>query len=77
MTAGSRPITSWTVTLTFADGQKVSQAWNATLSTSGSTVTARNVSYNGTLGAGARTTFGFLGSRSGSNSPPALSCSAS
>jgi hypothetical protein len=77
VTAGSGPITSWTVTLTFADGQKVSQVWNATLSTSGSTVTARNVSYNGTLGAGARTTFGFLGSWSGSNSPPALTCSAS
>jgi hypothetical protein len=77
VTAGSRPITSWTVTLTFADGQKVSQAWNATLSTSGSTVTARNVSYNGTLGAGAGTTFGFLGSWSGSNSPPTLTCSAS
>ena len=29
------------------------QDWNATVTTSGSTVTARNVDYNGTLGAGA------------------------
>jgi hypothetical protein len=37
----------------------------------------RNVSYNGGLGAGASTTFGFLGSWNGTNNVPALSCTAS
>lgn len=64
------------VTLTFPNGQSVNQAWNATVTSSGSTVTARNVGYNGRLGAGASTTFGFLGSWNGNNGAPTLSCTA-
>jgi len=74
VTAGSSAINGWTATWTFANGQTVSQAWNATITSSGSTVTARNVSYNGRLAAGASTTFGFLGSWTGTNSAPTLSC---
>ena len=77
VTAGSSAIKAWTVTLTFANGQTVTQAWNATVTSSGATVTARNVSYNGSLAAGANTTFGFLGSWNGTNSAPTLSCTAS
>jgi hypothetical protein len=40
----------------------------------GASVTADNVSYNGTLGPGASTTFGFLGSHSGNNPTPAVTC---
>ncbi|PMR61635.1 esterase [Verrucosispora sp. ts21] len=75
VTAGSAAIRSWRVTWTYANGQQVSQAWNATLSSSGSTVTATNVSYNGSLGSGASTTFGFLASGS-SASAPTLTCTA-
>ncbi|GIH19888.1 cellulase family glycosylhydrolase [Rugosimonospora africana] len=77
VTAGSAAIKGWTATWTFANGQAVTQAWNATVTSSGSSVTARNVSYNGSLGAGASTTFGFLGSSNGTNSVPAVSCAAS
>ena len=45
---------AWTVTFTFANGQQVSQSWNTTLTQAGAVVTARNVSYNGALAAGAR-----------------------
>jgi mannan endo-1,4-beta-mannosidase len=76
VTAGSAAISGWTVTMTFANGQTVTQSWNAAVSTSGSAVTARNVSYNGRLAAGAATTFGFLGSWNGTNTAPSLSCSA-
>jgi mannan endo-1,4-beta-mannosidase len=62
--------------MTFANGQQVSQAWNAVISTSGATVTARNASYNGSLAAAASTTFGMLGSWTGSNQPPTLTCTA-
>ncbi|WP_432051037.1 cellulase family glycosylhydrolase [Verrucosispora sp. NA02020] len=77
VTAGSSAITGWTVRWTLAGGQSVSQSWNATVTSSGTTVTARNVSYNGQLGAGASTSFGFLGSWSGSNPAPAVTCTAS
>ena len=77
VTAGSAPITGWTVTWSFANGQAISQSWNATITSSGSNVTARNVNYNGSLSAGASTVFGFLASWNGANSAPTLSCAAS
>jgi mannan endo-1,4-beta-mannosidase len=76
VTAGTAAISGWTVTWTFANGQAVSQAWSATVTSSGAAVTARNVGYNGTVGAGASTTFGFIGSWTGSNNAPAASCTA-
>jgi len=48
----------------------VTQAWNATVSQSGSQVTARNVGYNGSIGANASVAFGFNGSWTGSNPAP-------
>ena len=77
VTAGSAAIKSWKVTWTYANGQTVTQAWNATVTSSGSTVTATNVSYNGSLAAAASTSFGFLGSYTGTNSVPAVTCTAS
>ncbi|TDB78655.1 cellulase family glycosylhydrolase [Micromonospora sp. KC721] len=77
VTAGNRPVNGWTVRWTFTNGQSVSQAWNADVTRSGSAVTARNLSYNGQLGTGASTTFGFVASASGSNPVPAVTCTAS
>ena len=77
VTAGSSAISGWTVTWTFANGQAVTQVWNATTTSSGAAVTARNMSYNGTLAAAASTNFGFLGSWNGTNGVPAVSCTAS
>jgi hypothetical protein len=74
VTAGSAAIRGWTVTLTLADGQRVSQVWNGLATTSGNQVTVRNESYNGALGAGASTTFGLVGSTTGAVSSPAVSC---
>src|SRR5512142_611986 len=64
------PVTSWTVTWSFAAGQQVSSAWNATVGQSGAQVTARNLGYNGTLASGASTSFGFQGTWTGSNPVP-------
>jgi mannan endo-1,4-beta-mannosidase len=77
VTAGAAAIRGWTVTWTYANGQTVAQAWNATVTSSGSAVTARNVSYNGTLAAAGTTSFGFLGSWNGTNPVPSLTCTAS
>ena len=76
--AGSTALKGWTVSWTFPNGQTVSQLWNGSYTQSGATVTVTNASYNGSVAAGASTTFGFLGSTSGSNNPPSsMTCSAS
>ncbi|MBX6168600.1 MAG: cellulose binding domain-containing protein, partial [Thermobispora bispora] len=78
VTAGDSAISGWTVSWTFPDGQAVTQAWNATITSNGPSVTAKNMSYNGDLGPGAGTTFGFLGSWQGQNRvPPEVICTAS
>ncbi|NUT33122.1 MAG: cellulose-binding protein [Hamadaea sp.] len=77
VTAGGAAITSWRVTMTFANGQQVTSAWNATTTVSGATVTATPVAWNGSLAAGATTNFGFLANWSGTNSAPTLTCTAS
>ena len=64
------PVSSWTLTWSFASGQQVTQAWNATATQSGAQVTARSVSHNANLATGATATFGFNGSWSGSNPAP-------
>lgn len=75
--AGSSAINGWTVKWTYANGQTISQVWNATITNSGSAYTARNVDYNGRLGAGASTSFGFLGTANSTNTAPAVTCTAS
>ncbi|MEU7844302.1 cellulase family glycosylhydrolase [Micromonospora sp. NPDC049114] len=77
VTAGASAINGWTARWTLANGQSVTQSWNATVTSSGSTVTARNVDYNGRLAAGASASFGFLGGWSGTNPKPEVSCTAS
>ena len=67
-------LSSWTVTWTFTNGETVSQIWNATQTTSGSAVTAKNVSYNGSVPAQGSTTFGFLGTGSPGGTVSGLSC---
>ncbi|HWS32384.1 MAG TPA: glycoside hydrolase family 6 protein, partial [Actinoplanes sp.] len=64
--------TGWTVSWTPPSGSTISQAWNGTLTSSGSTVSVRNVSWNGNLPAGGSTTFGFTAS--GTAGTPALTC---
>ncbi|GAA4709535.1 cellulase family glycosylhydrolase [Phytohabitans rumicis] len=76
VTAGSQAITGWTVNWTFANAQRVTQSWNAQVTSSGNSVTARNMTYNGSLGAGATTNWGFIGSWTGTNSVPSVTCTA-
>jgi hypothetical protein len=64
------PINGWTLRWSYAAGQTVSQAWNATVSQSGATVSATNVGYNGTIATNGRVSFGFNGSWTGSNPIP-------
>ncbi|HKT02583.1 MAG TPA: cellulose-binding domain-containing protein [Rugosimonospora sp.] len=70
--AGASAINGWTVNWALGSGQSISQLWNGTLTTSGAAATVKNVSYNGALGAGTSTTFGFIAN--GSPSTPAPAC---
>jgi cellulase/cellobiase CelA1 len=72
VTAGNTAINGWTVTWTLASGQTITQLWNGALSTTGSAVTVKNLSYNGALAANASTNFGFQAS--GTPSTPAVTC---
>jgi glucuronoarabinoxylan endo-1,4-beta-xylanase len=65
------PLSGWTLTWSYGAGQTVGQAWNATVTQSGSSVTAKNASYNGALATGGTASFGFNGTWTGSNPAPA------
>jgi hypothetical protein len=73
VTAGSSGLSGWTVGWTFPGSQQVSQMWNATYTQSGANVTATSMSYDGTLAAGATTTFGFI-ANGASAAPGNLTC---
>jgi beta-glucosidase len=60
---GTTPRNGWTVTFTLPPGHAISGGWNGTFTSSGQTVTVRDVGHNGTLGPGAGTSFGFQGTR--------------
>jgi hypothetical protein len=64
------PLTGWTLRWSYGAGQTVTQAWNATVTQSGTAVTAVNVSYNASLATGGSASFGFNGSWTGGNPAP-------
>lgn len=74
---GTKATNGWKVAWTWPGSQTVTQIWNANETQSGATVTATNLSYNGSIAPGGSTTFGMLG---GGTAPTALSgitCTAS
>lgn len=67
---GTAAINGWSLQWTYANGQTITQIWNASYTRSGSVFTATNLSYNGAIAAGGNTNFGFNGAWSGSNTNP-------
>ncbi|GAA1812755.1 hypothetical protein GCM10009682_37520 [Luedemannella flava] len=72
VTAGSAAVNGWTVRWTLGSGQTITQVWSGVLTTSGSTASVANASYNGSLAAAGSTTFGFLAN--GTATTPSLTC---
>ncbi|WP_330274862.1 cellulase family glycosylhydrolase [Lentzea sp. NBC_00516] len=64
-------VDGWRLTWTWPSGQQVTQAWNATVTSSGSQVTAADAGYNKVIEPNAKVSFGFNGSWSGTNTAPA------
>jgi len=74
--SGSVATKGWTVTWSWGGNQAFANTWNATITQSGTAVTAKNMTYNNVIAAGGNTTFGFQASFSGTNATPTLTCSA-
>lgn len=69
------PINGWTLRWSYTAGQTVTQAWNASVTQSGTAVTATNVSYNAAIPTNGNASFGFNGSWNGSSNPAPASFS--
>ncbi|WP_411977009.1 glycoside hydrolase family 18 chitinase [Streptomyces solicathayae] len=65
---GTTTLSSWTVEWDYPSGTAVTSAWDATVTSSGTHWTAKNVGWNGTLAPGASVSFGFNGTGSGAPS---------
>ncbi|MFC9398331.1 glycosyl hydrolase family 18 protein [Streptomyces sp. NPDC057027] len=65
---GTTTISSWTVEWDYPSGTSVTSAWDATVTSSGTHWTAKNVGWNGTLAPGASVSFGYNGAGSGAPS---------
>ncbi len=58
--SGTMPITGWSTSFAFPGSQTIASSWSAVVSQSGKQVTASNASWNGSLSAGATTTWGMV-----------------
>ncbi|NES39090.1 1,4-beta-xylanase, partial [Micromonospora sp. PPF5-17] len=74
VTAGSTAVNGWTVRITLPAGTVITGTWSAQPSGTNGTVDFRNVDYNGQIGAGGSTDFGFQGTGVGPSGTP--SCTA-
>ncbi|MEV0999325.1 cellulose binding domain-containing protein [Nonomuraea sp. NPDC050202] len=68
---GTTPIDRWVLTWGWPGNQQVTTAWNATVTQSGTQVTARDAGHNAVIGASSSTSFGFEATYSGTNATPA------
>ncbi|MFI7577186.1 glycoside hydrolase family 9 protein [Micromonospora sp. NPDC049497] len=66
---GTAAVSGWTARFAFTGDQKVTKAWSATVTQSGATVSAKNLSWNATIAPGATVTFGFNGTTGGGANP--------
>jgi|GEM_PF-783215 len=67
---GISAIEGWTLEWSFADGQTITQMWDATFTQTDGTISAHNESWNDTIAPGDSVTFGFLADWSGANTNP-------
>lgn len=77
VTAGSKPISGWKTSFTLPSGVGVQNGWSGTFSSSGQAVTVTNAAWNGSLGAGAGTDYGFIGTGTAPTGTTTVACSAS
>ena len=69
--SSSSTLNDWTLAFTFPGDQKITNAWNAAVTQTGTGVTAANLSYNGTISPGGSQSFGFQGTWTTNDASPA------
>ena len=69
-------ISGWKTSFALPAGGAVQSGWSGTYAQSGTTVTVSNAAWNGLLGAGASTTYGFVGSGTAPSSSATVGCAA-
>jgi spore coat protein CotH len=75
ITAGADPVDGWTLTWTWPGTQTIDSHWNATVTTTGTTVTATDAGWNGAIAAGQTTeAWGFIAA--GPTATPPVTCTA-
>jgi mannan endo-1,4-beta-mannosidase len=68
---GGTAVNGWNLVWTYANGQRVTEMWNATHTQPAATVTATNMGYNAVIGAnGGTVNFGLNGTWTGTNNNP-------
>ncbi|WP_255951132.1 glycoside hydrolase family 48 protein [Streptomyces odontomachi] len=73
---GTAPTSAWQVAWSWAGNQQITNSWNATVTSSGRSVTAKSAGFNGVVAPGSSTSFGFQATYSGSNAAPTLTVTA-
>ncbi|GLI02869.1 cellulose binding domain-containing protein [Phytohabitans aurantiacus] len=58
--SGTSTLNGWTVRMTLASGQSITNLWNGVNTGTSGPVSVRNAPYNGSLAANASTTFGYV-----------------
>jgi hypothetical protein len=67
---GGTAINGWRLGFSYPGDQRITSGWNATVSQSGSSVTATNLSYNAGIPPGGSTSFGVQGTWASSDASP-------
>ncbi|MCU7723810.1 cellulose binding domain-containing protein [Actinoplanes sp. KI2] len=73
--AAAAPVNGWTVRMTLAGGQTITNLWNGVSTGTSGAISVRNAAYNGALAANGTTTFGFVANGNGGSTPTGVSCS--
>nr|WP_254395794.1 cellulose binding domain-containing protein [Streptomyces sp. AC512_CC834] len=68
---GTAPVDDWQLAYTLPAGQRITNAWNASVTPSTGSVTATGVGHNARIASGGSLSFGFQGSYSGTFTEPA------
>ncbi|WDZ83510.1 PHB depolymerase family esterase [Micromonospora cathayae] len=67
---GGSAVNGWTLAFTLPGGQSITNGWNATYAPTSGAVTARNVSYNGTIAPNSSVGLGFQATHTGNAGKP-------
>jgi hypothetical protein len=68
---GATTINGWSLVFTLPSGQTITSGWNATYTPTSGQVTARNLSYNSSIGPNGSTSIGFQATHTGNTGRPA------